>query len=233
MWYIFLEIFFWISAAFGMGFLFGWWGRSLLGFEKVSTRQVRHLRKLLIAARKQNKELQEASKGGVKKSQDHLSFEADYPELNFAAASASVQKSKSSQRFNDSEDDSDELLAFGSSPISLEKPEPSLVKISEIAPGPVPKSREIMTSATKKPNAPSQIHRASHVSTGNRDPLSDIKGIGPKLVDKLYGIGIERFTQLANMSDNEAERFENEIGFPGRVRRERWREQALERIKAG
>ncbi|MEM8687674.1 MAG: helix-hairpin-helix domain-containing protein, partial [Pseudomonadota bacterium] len=61
-----------------------------------------------------------------------------------------------------------------------------------------------------------------------RDDLSLIAGIGPTIANELNGLGIQSFRQLAELSDDEAERVNEQTGFPGRVEREEWREQARE-----
>ncbi|MEM1199544.1 MAG: EAL domain-containing protein, partial [Pseudomonadota bacterium] len=61
-----------------------------------------------------------------------------------------------------------------------------------------------------------------------RDDLSLIAGIGPTIANELNGLGIQSFRQLAALSDDEAERVNEQTGFPGRVEREEWREQAAE-----
>lgn len=60
------------------------------------------------------------------------------------------------------------------------------------------------------------------------DNLSLIAGIGPTMASDLKGLGIVTFQQLADLSDEEAENVNQQTGFPGRVEREEWREQARE-----
>lgn len=60
-----------------------------------------------------------------------------------------------------------------------------------------------------------------------KDDLKVISGIGPALEKKLYQQGIYSFKHLAELSDAEIEELErNVIGFPGRIRRDNWVEQA-------
>jgi large subunit ribosomal protein L21 len=63
---------------------------------------------------------------------------------------------------------------------------------------------------------------------GRPDDLSLIAGVGPKIERALHGYGIFHYWQIAAMGPTDAERFEKEIGFPGRVAREQWAEQARE-----
>ena len=279
MWFIFVEIFFWISASFVLGFLFGWWGKSLLGFEKVSSRQVRYLRKLLIAERKENKELKSVS-----------------TKLDTLIAPAGNATSHASTDLQTASIIESEVKAVPRDPAELTEPQSETAKVrstrvrrkkhlvSEQAPSNVVPTRpeladdnlafgatssgpghelnertsrsareandqyprsasessgKKINTQTASPDSAEDEHAlsldhisSSHMSTGVKDDLSAIKGIGPKLAQQLYQIGVERFAQIANMSDQEAEAFEQDIGFPNRIRREKWREQALDKVNS-
>jgi len=59
------------------------------------------------------------------------------------------------------------------------------------------------------------------------DSLSDIKGIGPFIEEKLNMLGITTYAQLAEMDEEMMDRVNEAIEFfPGRVKRDRWVEQA-------
>jgi len=58
------------------------------------------------------------------------------------------------------------------------------------------------------------------------DDLKRIKGIGPGLERRLKALGITRLEQIAKLSAAEIERIDAQLDFPGRIRRERWVEQA-------
>ena len=60
------------------------------------------------------------------------------------------------------------------------------------------------------------------------DDLTLIAGVGPTMANDLKGLGIVSFKQLSELSDDEAENVNQQTGFPGRVEREEWREQAVE-----
>lgn len=62
------------------------------------------------------------------------------------------------------------------------------------------------------------------------DDLEIIKGIGPKINDELKAMGIVTFAQLAALSPAQVTTLEERIGFPGRVAREQWIEQARQRL---
>ncbi|MEL7547972.1 MAG: hypothetical protein AAGJ84_15070 [Pseudomonadota bacterium] len=61
---------------------------------------------------------------------------------------------------------------------------------------------------------------------GEADDLTRIKGIGPKLSEKLYELGVYHFRQIAGWDESEAEWIEDSLAFKGRVRREDWIGQA-------
>ncbi|MFW5633291.1 MAG: hypothetical protein ACOCYR_00210, partial [Erythrobacter sp.] len=62
---------------------------------------------------------------------------------------------------------------------------------------------------------------------GEGDDLSRIKGVGPKLVTMLHGLGVTRFEQVAAWDEADIERIDSQLGrFRGRIRRDQWVEQA-------
>ena len=284
MWFLLLEIFFWVAIAFALGFLFGWWGRSLLGFEKVSSRQVRYLRKLLINERRISKELRaKLEKGSLGGRALETSVEERASELGDGTAglvtearpedpdpaglkkleqsntsltgtqsgggdepnnievlpsrSAAAEKRSQADRFsarapaiNNIEDNlgfeqgsaAGDALSFGDRAKAASTPVSASLGESAA------KRADIRDEATKA-LANDAISESALVAS---DDLTRIKGIGAKLAQMLADRGIDRFSRLANMSDEACEQFENDIGFPERIRRERWREQAVEAIKS-
>lgn len=59
------------------------------------------------------------------------------------------------------------------------------------------------------------------------DDLKQISGVGPKLERMLHRAGVRTFRQLAELSDREVDRLDNQLAeFKGRIRREGWVEQA-------
>lgn len=59
------------------------------------------------------------------------------------------------------------------------------------------------------------------------DDLRRIKGVGPKLVAMLHGLGITRFSQIAAWTDEDIARVDASLGtFAGRITRDNWVEQA-------
>ena len=70
----------------------------------------------------------------------------------------------------------------------------------------------------------------AHRELGGDEPADDLqmlKGVGPKLVQKLHANGITRFEQLARLSPNEVAILDAKLGaFRGRLERDRVVEQA-------
>ncbi|MEZ5742977.1 MAG: hypothetical protein R3D89_04425 [Sphingomonadaceae bacterium] len=59
------------------------------------------------------------------------------------------------------------------------------------------------------------------------DDLRRIKGVGPKLVTLLNSLGVTRFEQIANWTEEDLARVDAELGaFEGRPQRDSWIEQA-------
>ncbi len=61
---------------------------------------------------------------------------------------------------------------------------------------------------------------------GQKDNLTRIKGIGVKIEESLNTIGIYHFDQIAAWSEENIIWADNNLGFPGRAKREKWVEQA-------
>jgi diguanylate cyclase (GGDEF)-like protein/PAS domain S-box-containing protein len=60
------------------------------------------------------------------------------------------------------------------------------------------------------------------------DDLTRIKGVGPALAKVLNDAGVYSFSALAALDDEKIAALEKEIGFPGRIERDQWRQQAQE-----
>jgi predicted flap endonuclease-1-like 5' DNA nuclease len=80
--------------------------------------------------------------------------------------------------------------------------------------------RQQRKSAPAAESAPKQ-------EAGSDNDLKRIAGIGPALEKKLNEQGIFSVSQIANLSDEDIESLEQKIvRFPGRIKREKWVEQA-------
>jgi predicted flap endonuclease-1-like 5' DNA nuclease len=124
---------------------------------------------------------------------------------------------------------------------SVEPPAPPL----DVAPTPVP-SRPTINVPVAEPArtalpaspAPVPIKSAGKPVTldqprdGDPDNLKQIKGIGPKIEASLYAMGIFHIDQIAGWTRANVDWVDAQLAFKGRIRRERWVEQALE-LSAG
>ena len=54
------------------------------------------------------------------------------------------------------------------------------------------------------------------------DDLKEISGVGPKLEEKLNSIGIYKFEQIANWSEENVKEFDERLSFKGRIERDEW-----------
>jgi len=62
---------------------------------------------------------------------------------------------------------------------------------------------------------------------GPPDPLTTLKGLGPKAAARLGALGITRYEQLAALSGDRLTAIDEQMGtFQGRIVRDRWVEQA-------
>ena len=61
---------------------------------------------------------------------------------------------------------------------------------------------------------------------GDADDLKKISGVGPVLEKKLNALGITRFDQVANFSDEDIARVDDALNFKGRIQRDDWIGQA-------
>lgn len=80
----------------------------------------------------------------------------------------------------------------------------------------------VTTSAPPPAAAPAMAPAA-----GPADKLTLIKGLGPKLVTILAGLGVTRFEQIAGWSDADLAAIDAQLGaFAGRPARDNWVDQA-------
>ncbi|MGO4621605.1 NADH:ubiquinone oxidoreductase [Ensifer sp. 2YAB10] len=68
--------------------------------------------------------------------------------------------------------------------------------------------------------------RPARAKTQAVDDLKRISGIGPKLEQVLNAKGIRGFADIAGWSDADVARFDDELGFGGRIKRDDWVGQA-------
>lgn len=80
--------------------------------------------------------------------------------------------------------------------------------------------------AGKTSAEPAKAKAASGPRARVADDLKRISGVGPKLEQVLNGKGIFRFADIAAWSDADVARFDDELGFSGRILRDDWVKQA-------
>lgn len=80
--------------------------------------------------------------------------------------------------------------------------------------------KETKAAAARKPAA-----KAS-ATGGDQDDLKLLKGVGPKLEEKLRGLGVTSFAQVASWGPEDIANFDDKLSFKGRIERDGWVEQA-------
>lgn len=84
---------------------------------------------------------------------------------------------------------------------------------------------------TVKAAAPEAKAENAEIKAGDEpkpDDLTRIKGLGPKMQEKLIDAGIQTFDQLAALSDDQAQVLDKQLDARGRLVRENWVTQASE-----
>ncbi len=61
---------------------------------------------------------------------------------------------------------------------------------------------------------------------GKADDLTKIKGVGEELIERLAKIGVIKFEQIANWTDEDIANVDEVLSFKGRIEREKWTDQA-------
>lgn len=94
------------------------------------------------------------------------------------------------------------------------------------APPPLANDLPVVPPAPTPAAPPLQAERAP--ATGDSgQPVTLLKGLGPKVASRLAELGITTVGQLAALSPGEADALDGELGtFSGRMTRDRWIEQA-------
>ena len=84
-------------------------------------------------------------------------------------------------------------------------------------------------AAAKKSKAAEKPAKAEKIDTGPDgvgDNLTEINGIGPVIEEKLHGLGITTFKQIAELDQARIDEINEQLSFKGRIEREEWVEQA-------
>jgi len=87
---------------------------------------------------------------------------------------------------------------------------------------------EAVQQLKEKEHAPrsNSANNSDSLSSEGAEDLKQIKGIGKVIEQKLNQIGYFRLQQIASLTEEEKERIEQELSFPGRIERDQWVEQA-------
>ncbi len=104
---------------------------------------------------------------------------------------------------------------------------PALVReaLVEIAPVQPESAHQADSALPPPPPPPTETPEPAAIVHG--DDLSRIKGLGPKLVVILEGLGVTSFTQIAAWEADDLARIDPQLGaFAGRPARDSWVEQA-------
>ncbi|NIJ19866.1 putative flap endonuclease-1-like 5' DNA nuclease [Sphingomonas naasensis] len=93
---------------------------------------------------------------------------------------------------------------------------------------PAPLADEPIAAAAPLDAAPASLAASGPApAAAGEDQLTRMKGVGPKLAEKLNALGVTSFAQIAALSPAEAEALDAQLGtFQGRMQRDRWIEQA-------
>lgn len=125
-------------------------------------------------------------------------------------------------------------------PIAPPPAAPSETLATHLGPAPIEHTRtddDALTSAVDGagaagPSAAAEAAAMDDVGSASPAPSSGddllrMKGLGPKLRDRLAELGITRFHQIAGWDEADIDRIDEQLGtFRGRIRRDQWVEQA-------
>lgn len=87
--------------------------------------------------------------------------------------------------------------------------------------------RDPPNAATPTPPRAEPVASAPIDTAAADGPVTQLKGLGPKVATRLGELGITTVGQIAALSDDEATALDAQLGaFAGRMGRDRWQEQA-------
>ena len=111
-------------------------------------------------------------------------------------------------------------LAPPAPPAPVREPDP----VAAEAPAPEPRPLVQELAPATSPPAPAALSGGPAPADG---PVTQLKGLGPKVAQRLAEHGITTVGQLAALTDDEAASLDAHMGpFTGRMGRDRWQEQA-------
>ncbi len=89
-----------------------------------------------------------------------------------------------------------------------------------------PQARDTGKSAKAEPAPAAPVEPLFETPAGDPDDLKKITGVGPVLERKLNALGVTRFDQVANFSDEDIAKVDDALNFKGRIMRDDWIGQA-------
>ena len=119
------------------------------------------------------------------------------------------------------ENGADEAAPAEEAPAPAEEAAPAAEAPAAEAPAEEAPAEEAAAPAFKGLDAPE----------GEADDLKKISGVGPVLEEKLNGLGIFHYKQIAAFTAEDIAAVDNELNFKGRIERDGWLEQAAELAK--
>jgi predicted flap endonuclease-1-like 5' DNA nuclease len=107
-------------------------------------------------------------------------------------------------------------------------PAPPTTNAVQAAPVQVPAVEVETSGVAEAVSNPPQVS-GSGLREPEPDDLTAIRGIGPRLADRLAKVGVVTFRQLAELGESEIVRLQAELGtFVHRMEKDRWQDQARE-----
>ncbi len=86
---------------------------------------------------------------------------------------------------------------------------------------------DVVAAAPPAPAMPPRIAPAPVAEGPAAAPVTQLKGLGPKVAARLAELGINTVGQMAALTDDDAAALDAQLGpFAGRMARDRWQEQA-------
>lgn len=101
----------------------------------------------------------------------------------------------------------------------------------EAAPAAEAPAKETPAAEAPAEEAAAPAFKGLDAPEGEADDLKKISGVGPVLEEKLNGLGIFHYKQIAAFTAEDIVAVDNELNFKGRIERDGWLEQAAELAK--
>jgi len=92
--------------------------------------------------------------------------------------------------------------------------------------------RGVEVKAPKAAAKAKPVAKAPATDSG-QDDLKLLKGVGPKLEEKLHGLGVTSFAQVAAWGPEDIADMDDKLSFKGRIERDGWVEQAKSLAEGG